>query len=166
MLVDENMATWAPTDTSVLEDFLEEVRLNCESAPACPVGQYMMTDCSCGTDVCDACPPGTLLGVTLAFYIFANYSQATKIQLKKFTPFLSDQFFTPFPPTKFQVRTARIPSLGTQLSAWIARAGHVMPDTTHVAHTTARTIARPTPRHKMSATCKMVFFHVSGNPQS
>ena len=74
------------------------------------------------------------------------------------------QKFTPFPPTKFQAPTAKM-SLGTQLSAWIARAGHVMPDTTHVAHTTARTIARPTPRHKMqSAICNTAGFHVSANP--
>ena len=57
MLVDENMDTWAPADSAILGEFLSKV--SCESAPACPVGQYMMMDCGCSTNPCDACPPGT-----------------------------------------------------------------------------------------------------------
>ena len=136
---------------------MSRVEVACESAPACPDGQFMYMmwdDCSCSSNPCDACPPGMFLHVmndSMALLHFSLHS------------FL-------YSPTNTSLLIAQVHfvkmCLGTQFSAWIALVGHVMPGTHHVAATMAKIIARPTPRLKILATCRMGGFHVSANQQS
>jgi hypothetical protein len=53
------METWAPANVFPIEwEFHSQVA--CEPTASCLAGQYMNVDCSCSTNPCDACPPGTL----------------------------------------------------------------------------------------------------------